>query len=102
MAGEVVELLGGRGVVVDATVGAGGHAEALLSAGVRRVIGIDRDPDAMAASAARLEPFGDRVELRPGRFSERLGDLAPADGVLFDLGVSSIQLDRPERGFSYR
>ncbi len=98
---EVVELLADRSLVLDLTLGAGGHAEALLAAGVARVIGLDRDPDAIALATARLARFGDRFEARLGRFSD-----VPAadrtDGVLYDLGVSSMQLDRPERGFSYR
>ncbi|HEY8525897.1 MAG TPA: 16S rRNA (cytosine(1402)-N(4))-methyltransferase RsmH [Acidimicrobiales bacterium] len=96
------------GVVVDATVGGGGHAEALLTNHPHlSVVGLDRDPDALAAAAARLGRFGDRVTLRRTRF-DRLGavltDLGHdrASGALFDLGVSSPQLDRPERGFSYR
>src|ERR1051325_7974895 len=98
---------GGR--YFDATLGAGGHALALLerSAPDGRLIGIDRDPDALAAAGARLQPFGDRVTLVHARFSEaravleRLG-MIPVDGFLVDLGVSSPQLDRPERGFSFR
>jgi 16S rRNA (cytosine1402-N4)-methyltransferase len=98
---EVVDLLGGRGLVLDMTVGAGGHAEALLEANVGRVVGIDRDPDALALASERLARFGDRFIERRGRFSEVPTD-EPVDGALFDLGVSSMQLDRPERGFSYR
>lgn len=102
MVKEVIELLGGRGTVVDATIGAGGHARALLEAGVRRVIGVDRDPVAIETARRRLMEFGDRVQLRFGRFSEQLEGLDRLDGVLLDLGVSSMQLDRAERGFSYR
>jgi 16S rRNA (cytosine1402-N4)-methyltransferase len=104
MTAEVIELLGRSAVVVDMTVGAGGHAAALLEAGVDRVVGVDRDPDALDAAAERLAGFGSRVRLIPGRFSE-IDEQAvggSADGVLFDLGVSSMQLDRPERGFGYR
>ena len=105
----MVELLARADVVVDATLGAGGHAEALLGAGVRRVVGVDRDPDALAEASDRLAPFGDRFTGILARFSE-LGDAvreagvgpAAAGGVLFDLGVSSMHLDRPGRGFSYR
>jgi 16S rRNA (cytosine1402-N4)-methyltransferase len=98
---------GGR--YCDATLGAGGHAEAVLqrSAPDGRLVGLDRDPAALAIASARLQPFGDRVTVVHARFSEartvldRLG-MAPVDGFLVDLGVSSPQLDRPERGFSFR
>ncbi len=93
----------------DATVGYGGHARALLerSGPDGRVIGIDRDGDALAASRVALAALGDRVTLvhAPfGRVREVLDELAavPVDGFLVDLGVSSPQLDRPERGFSFR
>jgi 16S rRNA (cytosine1402-N4)-methyltransferase len=104
MTAEVIELLAGRGTVVDMTVGSGGHAAALLEAGVSRLVGVDRDPDALALARERLSAFGDRVRLVGARFSEIDEDVVgtPADGVLFDLGVSSMQLDRPERGFGYR
>ena len=98
---------GGR--YCDATLGAGGHTLAVLerSAPDGRVVGLDRDPNAIAAAGARLQPFGDRVTLVHARFSEaravleRLG-MIPIDGFLVDLGVSSPQLDRAERGFSFR
>jgi 16S rRNA (cytosine1402-N4)-methyltransferase len=94
------------GLFVDATVGAGGHAEALLEAGPRvRLLGLDRDPDALAAARVRLARFGERVALRQADFGDLdlvlSDDPAPA-GVLADLGVSSMQLDRAERGFSFR
>jgi 16S rRNA (cytosine1402-N4)-methyltransferase len=101
MADEVVRFLGGRGTVIDMTVGAGGHAEALLKAGVQRLIGIDRDPDAVEAATSRLSRFGDRFTAVQTRFSQ-LPAVNRVDGVLWDLGVSSMQLDRAERGFSYR
>jgi len=104
MTAEVIGLLGRGAVVVDMTVGAGGHAAALLDAGVERVVGVDRDPEALAAAEARLAGYGSRVRLIPSRFSE-IDEQAvggPADGVLFDLGVSSMQLDRADRGFGYR
>ena len=104
MTTEVVEFLGGRRTVVDMTVGSGGHAAALLEAGVSRLVGVDRDPEALARAGGRLSAFGERVRLVAARFSEVDEDVVggPADGVLFDLGVSSMQLDRPERGFGYR
>ena len=104
MTAEVVELLGGRRTVVDMTVGSGGHAAALLEAGVSRLVGVDRDPEALALAGGRLSAFGERVRLVAAHFSEVDEDVVggSADGVLFDLGVSSMQLDRPERGFGYR
>jgi 16S rRNA (cytosine1402-N4)-methyltransferase len=104
MAAEVVDLLGSGAFVIDMTVGGGGHAAALLGAGVDRIVGIDRDPEALAAAGERLEVFGSRVRLIGARFSE-IDEQAVgghADGVLFDLGVSSMQLDRANRGFGYR
>jgi 16S rRNA (cytosine1402-N4)-methyltransferase len=104
MTAEVVEFLRGCRTVVDMTVGSGGHAAALLEAGVSRLVGVDRDPEALALAGGRLSAFGERVRLVAARFSEVDEDVVggPADGVLFDLGVSSMQLDRPERGFGYR
>ena len=96
------------GWVVDATVGGAGHAAALLERhGHLRVLGLDQDADALVAAAERLRPFGDRVRLHRTRFDaldhivQQLGT-TPVSGVLFDLGVSSSQLDRAERGFSFR
>ncbi|HEX5760308.1 MAG TPA: 16S rRNA (cytosine(1402)-N(4))-methyltransferase RsmH [Thermoanaerobaculia bacterium] len=96
------------GLFVDATVGLGGHAEALLRAAPRSsLLGIDRDPQALARAAERLAPFGGRVRLVEGDFHD-LAALAAQEGVeridgfLADLGVSSLQLDTPERGFSFR
>jgi len=93
------------GVLVDATVGAAGHSEALLDRhpGLR-LVGLDRDADAVAAAVARLERFGPRAEVRHASFDDIAAEAGrgPVTAVLFDLGVSSPQLDRPERGFSYR
>jgi 16S rRNA (cytosine1402-N4)-methyltransferase len=104
MTAEVVSYLGDRRTVIDMTLGAGGHAEALLRAGVARVIGVDRDPSALSLAQERLAAFGDRVRFVAARFSEVDADTAggPVDGVLFDLGVSSMQIDGPDRGFGYR
>jgi 16S rRNA (cytosine1402-N4)-methyltransferase len=103
MVAEVIGFLGGRGTVVDMTLGAGGHAEALLRSGVDRLVGVDRDPEAIELATERLEPFGVRFRAVRARFSEMPSDAqGPVDGVLYDLGVSSMQLDRPERGFGYR
>jgi 16S rRNA (cytosine1402-N4)-methyltransferase len=101
MVEEVVRFLGGRGTVLDLTLGAGGHAEALLVSGVDRVIGVDRDPEAVRLAGGRLAPFGERFTAVRARFSAMPAENR-VDGVLLDLGVSSMQLDRPERGFSYR
>lgn len=101
MVGEVLAFLGDRASVLDCTLGAGGHAEALLEAGVGRVVGIDRDPAAIELATERLARFGARFTAIRARFSALPTEPA-VDGVLLDLGVSSMQLDRPERGFSYR
>ena len=108
MVDRVTELLRPRpgGTYVDATLGLGGHAERLLEAG-GRVVGLDRDPQALALARERLAWAGERLVTRKASFAdlravaEELG-LAAVDGVLYDLGVSSLQLDEPERGFSYR
>ena len=92
-----------RGVWVDGTFGAGGYARALLDAGADRVIAIDRDPASFALAAAWAGSYGDRLVLCPGTFSD-LDRLAgePLDGVVLDLGVSSMQIDTPARGFSFQ
>jgi 16S rRNA (cytosine1402-N4)-methyltransferase len=108
---EVVELLAATpgGVIVDATVGGGGHAEAVLAASSEhRLIGLDRDPEAVTAARASLVAFGARAVVVHARFdhlTEVLAEVAPGEpvsGVLFDLGVSSWQFDEAGRGFSYR
>jgi 16S rRNA (cytosine1402-N4)-methyltransferase len=92
-------------LVVDGTVGFGGHAEAILRArGDVTVIGVDRDPVAIEATALRLSSFGDRIRLVQGVYSEFDAIFAPSrrvDGVLLDLGISSAQIDERERGFSH-
>ncbi|MEY2566483.1 MAG: rRNA (cytosine1402-N4)-methyltransferase [Actinomycetota bacterium] len=110
MVEEVTAIFGDvpPGPVVDATVGGGGHARALLGAHPQlSLIGIDRDPAALAAAGEALREFGERAVLRRARFDEIADVVAglgydAVSGALFDLGVSSPQLDRPERGFSYR
>src|SRR5437016_781610 len=111
MAREVVELLlpVPGGMFVDCTVGGGGHSAALLDARPDvRVLGLDRDVDAVEAARSRLARFGDRARVvhggfeRLGMFVERHGEGEKIMGILMDLGVSSAQLDRPERGFSFR
>ncbi len=101
MVDEVVRFLGGRPTVVDLTLGAGGHAEALLESGVGRLIGVDRDPEAVTIASGRLSRFGDRFAAVRARFSDVPVENR-VDGVLYDLGVSSMQIERPERGFSFR
>ncbi|MHA7650874.1 16S rRNA (cytosine(1402)-N(4))-methyltransferase RsmH [Mycobacterium sp. ML4] len=101
---------GSGAVLVDATLGAGGHAERFLAElpGLR-LIGLDRDPSALAIAGDRLAPFGERVTLVHTRYDGIAGALVESgysttesvDGILFDLGVSSMQLDRAERGFAY-
>ncbi len=94
-------------VLVDATLGLGGHAEAILEACPEaRVVGLDRDPEALGLAAARLQPFDERITLVHAVYDQIttvLSDigLPKVQGVLFDLGVSSLQLDERERGFSY-
>lgn len=104
---DVVRLLAPRSgkSIVDATVGTGGHAEALLSHGAH-VVGVDQDPWALERARDRLRLYADRVQLLRGNFRDLPALLAPlaltrVDGVLFDLGVSSLQFDSPERGFSF-
>jgi 16S rRNA (cytosine1402-N4)-methyltransferase len=108
---EVVELLlpVPDGLIIDCTVGGGGHAALLLEARPDvRLLGIDRDADAVLAARARLESFGSRARVVQSGFEqlrelvERHGEGEQVMGILLDLGVSSAQLDRPERGFSYR
>ena len=113
---RVVALLADApdGPVVDATLGAGGHALAVTEArlarhGMAHLIGLDRDPEAIALAERTLEPVADaaRIDLVRARFDTLPGvldDLGIAEvaGILFDLGISSMHVDRPERGFSYR
>jgi 16S rRNA (cytosine1402-N4)-methyltransferase len=93
-------------VVVDCTLGMGGHAEALLASTSARLVGLDRDPDALRRSTARLEPYADRTTFVHAVYDELPAVLADlglerVQGVLFDLGVSSLQLDEVDRGFAY-
>lgn len=101
---EVLEFLrpGPGRLLCDGTLGGGGHSELLLQAGAE-VLGVDRDPNALDHARARLASFGERFTAQPGNFRDLPGLLPrPVDGILLDLGVSSAQLDRPERGFSFR
>jgi 16S rRNA (cytosine1402-N4)-methyltransferase len=108
LASEVVELFRGARRVLDCTLGGGGHAEALLESGVHSVVGVDRDPDAIAAARERLADYA-----AEGRFSAVLSNYADLvapdgatsdsfDGILIDLGISSHQVDDPARGFTFR
>ena len=106
---EVVAALAPRAgaIIVDGTFGAGGYSKALLDAAPCRVIGIDRDPDQVARAAGLAAAYAGRLSVIEGRFGE-MDELLAArgetalDGVALDLGVSSMQLDQPERGFSFR
>lgn len=108
---EVIDALQPHpgGVYLDATVGAGGHATAILEASSPdgRLIGFDQDWQTLALARQNLAAYGDRVQLIHANFRQlgamaRLHRLPPVDGILLDLGVSSMQLDQPERGFSFK
>ncbi len=108
---EVLHYLQPRagGRYIDCTVGAGGHAAAILeqAGGDSRLLGLDADPQALALARERLALYGERVTLVQTYFDAvdtvaRKADFVPADGMLLDLGVSSMQLDRAERGFSFQ
>jgi 16S rRNA (cytosine1402-N4)-methyltransferase len=104
MLNEVLDALSPRDGAhyVDGTFGGGGYASAILEAADCRVLGIDRDPAAIARGQALVERFGGRLTLVQGEFS-RMNEFAGAsDGVVLDLGVSSFQFDEPARGFSFR
>jgi len=109
MTADIVEHLRPErgGVFVDCTVGLGGHAKALLSAGATRMIGIDRDGDALARARVTLAEWGGRVDLVHADYRDldqvldRVG-VTHVDGALADLGVSSMQFDEPGRGFSFQ
>jgi 16S rRNA (cytosine1402-N4)-methyltransferase len=109
MTAEVLQYLqpGRGGVYLDCTVGLGGHAHAILDAGATRLIGLDRDADALAAAREALGAWADRVELVHADYREvdRVLDargVVTVDGALADLGVSSLQLEAPGRGFSFQ
>ena len=91
------------GVWLDGTFGAGGYTRALLEAGAEKVIGVDRDPEALARAESWRGEYGDRLELVAGRFGDmdEIAGEAALDGVVLDIGVSSMQIDQAERGFSF-
>ena len=95
-----------HGLFVDGTLGGGGHTEEILKRTTGKVIGVDRDWDALRAAGARLAPFGERFVPVHGNYANIISHLQTVgeegiDGMLMDLGVSSYQLDNPERGFSF-
>jgi 16S rRNA (cytosine1402-N4)-methyltransferase len=95
------------GTYLDGTLGGGGHAEALLERGPQaRLVGVDRDPEALAEAGARLARFGDRVRLVRSNFADAVeaAEMGPGgmDGILLDLGISSHQVDADARGFTFR
>jgi len=106
---EALEFLNVRpdGIYIDATLGAGGHAEAILKVLERgKLLGIDRDPAALAVARERLQVFGEKLIVQQGNFAEidalhTASGLPPADGMLADLGLSSMQLEDATRGFSF-
>jgi len=104
MLSEVLESLAPRDGAhyVDGTFGGGGYASAILEAADCRVLGIDRDPDAIARGQALVERFAGRLTLVQGEFSRMDEFTQETDGVVLDLGVSSFQFDQPARGFSFR
>ncbi len=91
------------GVWLDGTFGAGGYARAILDAGAERLIGVDRDPEALERGAAWADEYGDRLQLVSGRFGDldTIVGAGALDGVVLDIGVSSMQIDQAERGFSF-
>ncbi|PNV84394.1 MAG: 16S rRNA (cytosine(1402)-N(4))-methyltransferase [Sulfurimonas sp.] len=107
---QILETFGDikEGIIIDCTMGYGGHSSMILEANPHvRVIGIDQDQSAIDFSTSRLEPYKDRVEIKKGRFSSVIRDILKEHdkkeikGILADIGVSSLQLDQKERGFSF-
>ncbi|HVX38722.1 MAG TPA: 16S rRNA (cytosine(1402)-N(4))-methyltransferase RsmH, partial [Gemmatimonadaceae bacterium] len=108
LAAEVLELCRGAALVLDGTLGGGGHSHALLDAGVARVIGVDRDPEALAYATKRLHDYAASGRFLAVQANYAAVDEQPAleglrfDGILLDLGVSSHQIDAEPRGFTFR
>jgi 16S rRNA (cytosine1402-N4)-methyltransferase len=105
---EVVDFLRERKSVLDCTLGGGGHTSALFDANVENIVGVDRDPDALAAAGERLDRFTQAGRFRAVQSNYAAIDETPAldglyfDGILLDLGISSHQIDETDRGFSFR
>ncbi len=101
---ELIEglVLQNGGLYLDATVGGGGHSDLILSMPGTQVIALDQDAQAIAAAQNRLQAYGDRVRFWQGNFAEYNPGDQKFHGIIADLGVSSAQLDQPERGFSFR
>ncbi|HEY7689396.1 MAG TPA: 16S rRNA (cytosine(1402)-N(4))-methyltransferase, partial [Dongiaceae bacterium] len=106
---DVLEALAprDRGVYIDGTFGAGGYSRAILDSADCTVWAIDRDPQAIAGGGALSASYAGRLHLKQGRYGDMRALLASAgvaqaDGIALDIGVSSMQIDRPERGFSFR
>jgi 16S rRNA (cytosine1402-N4)-methyltransferase len=95
-------MLQAGGLYLDATVGGGGHSELILAVPGTRIIALDRDLQALTAAKQRLQPYGDRIQFWQGNFADYTPGDQIFDGIIADLGVSSAQLDQPERGFSFR
>src|SRR5689334_10230053 len=108
LASDVTELLRHSKRVLDCTLGGGGHSLALLEAGVESVVGVDRDPQALAAASERLGQSADLGRFSAIRSNFAAIDNSPAlegirfDGILLDLGISSHQIDEADRGFTFR
>jgi 16S rRNA (cytosine1402-N4)-methyltransferase len=103
---EISALLLPAARVIDGTVGAGGHARALLDGGAGAVLGLDLDADALALARAALAPYGSRAQLAQASYATMIAEAArlgwdTVDAVLLDLGLSSMQLDTPQRGFAF-
>ena len=104
---SIFSTSGRKGIYIDATLGAGGHAQEILKRlGSGRLLGLDRDPQALEVAGEKLAGFGEKLIMQHGNFAQidalhAASGLPPADGVVADLGLSSMQLDDASRGFSF-
>jgi len=101
---KIIDNVNLTGIWVDGTFGAGGYSRALLNEGAEKIIAIDRDPSVAKTAASLSEEFPGRVQFKPGNFSELdalVGKGTHVAGIVLDLGVSSMQVDQPDRGFSF-